>query len=130
MKVFVAGSSREPGRVRAAFDAVRAAGHEVALDWLAVIDAHDGRANEGLTEYERIVASNNDLQAIRESNLFWYLLPEGEDSKGARTEFGYALAHIHVITSGNGREQSIFTSKAWKHCDTDAEAASLIRGMR
>ncbi len=89
MKIYVAGASKEPERVRAAMDACRSRGWTITCDWLAEIE-RVGAANEGLTHGQRIEASEQDLGGIDDCEVFWLLAPA--HGVGAWAELGYALA--------------------------------------
>jgi nucleoside 2-deoxyribosyltransferase len=125
MRVYVAGASKEPERVRRAMSAVLAAGCELALDWLAVIEAV-GLSNEGLTDAQRIAASGVDLDAVEDADLVWVLAPESQ-SAGCWVELGYALAGGKmVIVSGPARTRCIFASLAVEF-ETDDHAIAYLR---
>lgn len=127
LRVYVAGASAEPERVRWAMDAVRDAGAAVTLDWLAPIEA-GVPANTGLSDAERRQYARADLDAVVSSDVLWLLAPEAP-SAGAWVELGHALrCHVVVIVSGPARKRSIFAALAVE-CDTDADALELVRGL-
>lgn len=132
LRVYVAGASKEPERVRWAMDAVRALGCEITLDWLAVIEA-EGAANEGLTDAVRRRAARADLDAVGDADVLWLLAPSNA-STGAWVELGAALsgrawaAHPGgVIVSGPARHRCIFAALADEEHDTDEAALASLR---
>jgi len=125
MRVYVAGSSREPERVRAAMAGARAAGCVIVHDWLAAIEAA-GAANEGLSEVSH---ARGDLERLETAETLWLLLPEAP-AIGAWWEAGHAHARgLTIVTSGAGRERSIFMSLAHRHYCTDDDALDAIGGL-
>ncbi len=130
MKIYIAGASKEPERVRRWMSAARTAGLVITLDWLAVIEAV-GHANEGLSDEDRTKYAVDDWRAVREADLVWLLAPENP-STGAWVELGLALAgQIEVIVSGPARHRSIFAALATEYDhDEDAFAAIVVRHIR
>jgi hypothetical protein len=131
VKVYVAGASKEPERVRRAMNAVLAEGWELTHDWLAEIE-RVGSANDGLTLAQRCDSATRDLRAIREADMVWLLAPEN-DSTGAWVELGYVLGLYDgcfvstpgIVVSGPGSGRSIFC--ALTECVSDDTALSLLR---
>jgi nucleoside 2-deoxyribosyltransferase len=119
MRVYVAGASKEPGRVRAAMDAVLAAGAEVTLDWLDAIEKA-GASNEGLDDETRTLAAEADLEGVADADVVWVLAPEAQ-SAGCWVELGYALAlRKLVLVSGPARVRCIFGALAHEY-DEDGD---------
>lgn len=91
MKVYIAGSSekRELAGIQALQDIVRGAGHVIPADWTVC---------EGLkrdcSPAERRQFARNDLDGVRECDVFWLVVPSGQQDKteGAFLELGYAMA--------------------------------------
>jgi nucleoside 2-deoxyribosyltransferase len=135
LRVYVAGASAEPERVRWAVAAVRAMGAEVAIDWLAAIE-EAGAANEGLTDADRVRYAQDDLCAVEDADVMWLLAPV-EPSAGAWVELGYALALAankrapdRIVVSGSARVRCIFAALADEEHDRDEDAlASLLRAL-
>jgi nucleoside 2-deoxyribosyltransferase len=125
LRVYVAGASKEPERVRWAMDSLRSAGCKVTLDWLAVIEKA-GSANEGLSDAQRARAAHDDLVGVQVADVLWVLAPENT-STGAWVELGYALAlGTIVVVSGHARTRSIFAALAGHEFDSDDEALEHI----
>lgn len=128
-RIYVAGASKEPKRVRAAIDLIKSLGFEVTLDWLADIEAHGKKpeaANEGLTHAQRVKHASADLDAVRRADVVWYLCTTA--SQGAPTELGAALAlgkKIFVSGPADAIAKNIFTSLA-REFASDLEAATAI----
>lgn len=106
MKVYIAGSSKELDLVARYTDRVRAAGHEITCDWVAVMRA-EAKADHELTPDEARMYAERDRRGVATADLFWLILPEGK-SEGAFWEFGYAYARSYldgrpgrIIVSGN-----------------------------
>jgi hypothetical protein len=141
VKIYVAGASKEPERVRAVMNAVKALGLEITCDWLTAIEA-EGAANEGLDDDKRRRYSLDDLDAVRRADWVWLLAPSESRSSGCWVELGYALALAdrsvenrdrhwkpwpRIIVSGSGRMKSIFASLAEMEFDHDDEALVYLR---
>jgi hypothetical protein len=125
MRVYIAGASAEPERVRAAMGCARAAGLDVTFDWLAMIEAA-GAANEGLDDEQRKLASRLGLCAVEAADIVWLLAPEAP-SCGVWVELGYALGHgISVIVSGRARVRCIFAALATEFDDDDRALEHIV----
>lgn len=126
MRIYVAGASKEPERVRAAMTAVQMHGHTLTLDWLAEIEAA-GAANEGLSDDDRRRYAEADLCAVANADVVWLLAPEAP-SAGCWVELGYAMAWrpLRIVVSGPARERCIFAALADVEVDDDAEALRAI----
>ncbi len=138
--VYVAGASAEPERVRHWMDRIRAAGHELAFDWLTVIALGGGHANVGLSDEQRRSASWTDLDAIDAADIVWLLAPD-VPSCGAWAELGYAVSvrerdrrhcygrPLHIVVSGRARERCIFASLADFETDSDGVAFEWLQEL-
>jgi ribosomal protein S27AE len=131
-RIYVAGASKEPARVRAAMGAVVLLGWTLTLDWLAVIESV-GAANEGLTDKQRRHHAREDLAAVDSAHVVWVLAPEGP-STGAWCELQRAIdlrefrpeRSPSLIVSGPGRARCIFASLADLETDSDLDALAHI----
>lgn len=111
MRVYVAGSSRQLGRVRAAMERLKAAGHTVVHDWPTIIEAQ-GEANPAdATQDERWDWAIDDLAGVKAADCLWFLVP-AEEGAGAFVELGYALAIGKPVICSGTYQRSIFTSMA------------------
>lgn len=137
MKLYIAGASREPERVRAMMEAAKALGFDLTLDWLAVIEAV-GAANEGLTDEQRRHHAREDLCAV-DADVVWVLAPS-VPSAGAWCEMQRAIDRVEfgpprerggplLVVSGPARLRCIFASLADYEYDTDEVALGFLRGL-
>ena len=127
LRVYVAGSSREMDRARAAMDYVRELGGVITFDWVAEIE-RVGSANDGLTDEQRRSSAAADLEGVEACDVFWLLAPE-TPSTGAWVELGIALGlreSIRIIVSGPGSKRSIFSALANIETPSDITAAHHI----
>jgi GNAT superfamily N-acetyltransferase len=85
--VYVAGSSREIPRVKAAVARLEAAGLSVPCRWWDAFEA--GATNEGLTSRQRLAAATHDYAAIATANVV--LVLASEHRSDPRTELGIAI---------------------------------------
>lgn len=126
LRIYIAGASKEPERVRHAMQRAADLGYEITYDWLTAVEV-EGAANEGLADVKRKHYARADLDAIRAANVVWLLAPEG-GSTGAWVELGFALALGRIVfVSGRSRQRCIFTSLALFEFDDDAEAIMALR---
>lgn len=100
MKIYVAGASAEIERARRVIAELRARGIEVPGDWPAIVDAHNGRTNHGLTDDERRSAARACMRAAVDCDVFLLLVPHAQ-TIGAWVELGAALeSDRRCIASG------------------------------
>jgi hypothetical protein len=111
LTVYVAASSLQMDRAKAAMTQLIEAGHAIAHDWPGIIEAR-GEANPAdASNDERWDWAIDDLAGVKSADCVWFLVPDTEGA-GAFVELGYALAHdIPVICSGVW-SRSIFTAMA------------------
>jgi nucleoside 2-deoxyribosyltransferase len=103
VKVYIAASSREPERVRAAQRMLTELGIELTLDWLTSIEANLalGLRDSDLSIADQRQHANADLLAVEQADVLWLLAPK-EPTKGAWIELGYALGHgTPVLVTGD-----------------------------
>ena len=126
MRVYVAGSSNELTRAKAAIALVRAAGHEVTSDWPPVIEKQ-GEANpRDVTIVLRAGWADMATRGITLADVVWLLAPEVGMARGAFFEFGFAFAQGKpVIVSGPEHACSVFTALGVE-CATDAEGYGTL----
>jgi hypothetical protein len=111
LNVYVAASSLQLDRAKAAMALLVNAGHSVAHDWCGIIEAR-GEANPAdASNDDRWDWAIDDLAGVKAADVVWLLVPETEGA-GAFVELGYALANdIPVVCSGV-YQRSIFTAMA------------------
>lgn len=139
LRIYVAGPSSEPERVRRAMDEVRVRGWAVAQDWLADIE-REGAANPVDDEVRRRCA-RADLDAVAQADVFWLLAP-CQPTRGAWVELGQALAEretqrhllesdpagdppLVIMVSGDCK-QSIFCSLADREFSDDSDVGQWL----
>lgn len=132
-RIYVAGASKEPTRVRDAMGCAREAGFDLTLDWLAAIEKA-GAANEGLSDGDRRHYAADDLAAVADADFVWLLAPDNA-STGAWVELGYAIAlrdaigsspRPRIVVSGRARVRCIFAAFADYESDNDANALAWL----
>lgn len=135
MIVYVAGASAEEARVRKAMDAVKAAGHENAHDWLRTIEAH-GSANRGVPPGPARTVSLLAFSHLRRAGCLWVLFPQ-EETIGTWIEFGAFAMHAstlvvpRIIMSGGDSTRSVFLNGLVTECfDTDRDAVRWLEARR
>lgn len=135
MKVYVAGSSNDLERVRAAQRRLRVAGAEISFDWTLDIELArvSGKTDADLSEPQRAVASIGCLDGVRLARVFWLLAPPAHaPSRGAWGELGYAIALAErdpnrtILVSGPGARETIFTSHPLVTSGDDASVAEFL----
>lgn len=138
--VYVAGSSREIPRVRAAMDALRDAGLVVIGDWTRAVESF-GSGGDALTDEQRANCANDDLDAIDDARAILVLWPE-TPSAGAYIELGYALGRVRsnlddrpavFIVGGNSIWHSYVRGLFFRHFElgeTFATVEEAIEWMR
>jgi hypothetical protein len=126
--VYVCAASSEAARAARAMDAVRAAGFDVAHDWLAAIVAAGVAANPPDASRDQRARWGADcLYAVRAADAVWLLAPDAPTA-GAWIEFGYALARgLPTVVSGPNCAASIFCALA-SEVATDDQALAMLRG--
>lgn len=124
MKIYIAGASKEPDRVRKMMNMVAEHQYlELTLDWLAAI-ADEPAKDEDLSPEEREGYATRDLDAVAAADVIWLLAPKGA-GKGAWIEYGYALAlgaQRTTVVSGATGKFSIFSACADREFESDMEA--------
>lgn len=120
-RIYVAGSSAQLERARAAMDALKERGYLVAHDWVTEVEKV-GSANPPDAPMAKQAAwAREDLQGVLFADYLWLLMP-AEEGWGAAVELGYALANsVPVIISGL-HNRSIFSSLAAERFDRDDQA--------
>lgn len=135
-RVYVAGSSREIDRARAAIAVLRAAGVEIWGDeWITDVERW-GSGGETLSDADRAARARRACHAIENVDVILVLWPHTA-SAGAWIELGYALreggatADLQIVIAGG---DSIWHSLVRAHerwvegyvAETDEEAIAWI----
>lgn len=136
VRCYVAASSRELDRARAAMTALRLHGVTIALDW-----TQGWRPTAAMTFEERVAAAREDHRAIRHADIVLVLAPSVRSD--ALTEMGLALgmalacpSMMRVVVAGPVEARGIFAALGAaegvvEEHDTDAEGiAAVLRWAR
>jgi len=126
VRIYVAASSREVNRVRAAYAAVAASGWTLTHDWLTPLLANLDRGvrDTDLSRDDMVRYACADLDAIARADVLWVLAPR-ELTKGAWFETGYAYGiGVPIVVSGGC--PSLFLSLADHVLDDDEDAPGAI----
>jgi len=111
MNIYVAASSKQMDRAREAMAKLRAAGHTIAHDWVAEVEAVGSANPPDATLEERWDWAIDDFAGIDRADVLWLLVP-AEGGAGAWVELGYALAKRKPVICSGCHERSIFTAMA------------------
>lgn len=135
LRVYVAGASREPERVRAVMRELQAAPNVVVThDWLTEMER---RPEDTMLRHELVEAARADITGLMSARVLLFLLPL-EPSPGAWFELGFFARrwlindHGHIIVSGSAPD-TLFTE--WLRdvgagrAPTDALAVGRIARM-
>lgn len=133
LRIYVAGSSRELERVRAAQRMAERLGCVITHDWTRDVEVNReaGIADADLPKQERMRHAWIDMMAIDSADIVWVLAPETQ-STGCWVELGVALVwpeeRLALIVSGPGSRRSIFASFAEEYA-SDLVALLRIREL-
>jgi hypothetical protein len=110
MRVYVAGAAAEMSRVIDAIAALEGAGIAVTCTWPQVVAATPGGANPADASCaDRARWSGRDVTEVADSDVLWFLVPDGLTTRGAWFESGVAHAlGKHLVFSGPTTHQSVF----------------------
>jgi hypothetical protein len=131
--VYVAASSDEQNRARAAIEQLNLAGIPCTSNWIENIALRsNGIANPRGTQPDLVVirseAVHGNKKAIREASILWLLVPERSPGRGGYYEAGYADAlEKHLVFSGD-TQQSVFCVSGAEFAD-DLEAFEFIKKL-
>lgn len=123
IKVYIAGSSDDLPRVKAAMAAATAAGLTVVSTWVGHVEkAGDGNPRWATNE-QRWRWASTDLDGVGDSDVIWLLFAP---KFGAGAEWGYARAMGKIqITSGDTK-RSIFCALGHEFETDEAALAFLL----
>lgn len=131
-KVYVAASSAEQNRARAAIEQLTRAGITCTSNWIEVIAARcDGVPNpRGHAPDLRVIRGNavhGNKQAIRESDILWFLVPDVDVAPGCGGfyEAGFADALEKELVFSGDTQRSVFTVSGAEF-DNDLDAFEHI----
>lgn len=132
-KVYVAASSDEQNRARAAIEQLTRAGITCTSNWIEVIAKRcDGIANpRGHAPDLRVIRGNavhGNKQAIRDADILWFLVPEHSPGRGGYYEAGFADALEKTLVFSGDTQQSVFTASG-EEFDNDLDAFEHIQKL-
>lgn len=130
LKLYIAASSAEMDRARAAINAATYSGFEVVSTWLDVV-ANVGDANpQTATRDERHRWASQDLGEVDSCDALWFLVPsESVATRGAWGELGFAYATGKaIVCSGTNTTQSIFTALG-EEFESDLAALQYLKNV-
>ncbi len=130
--VYVAASSDEQNRARAAVEQLQRAGIHCTSNWIENIAQRSGGiANPrggGDTDLVRQLASSGNKKAIREADILWFLVPESAPGRGGYYEAGYADALDKPIVFSGDTQQSVFCAQGAEFAE-DLDAFEHIKKL-
>ena len=136
-RVYVAGASAQLQRARRAMGWVREAPElTLAHDWTAQVqaDREAGKQDADLLQVQQCARAFEDFAAIRESDIFWALVPQPDvRTTGLWVELGWALRArdgnqpIRAVCSGDSCRKRLFVAASDAMFSTDSSAFSHIR---
>jgi hypothetical protein len=123
VKVYVAGSSGERTLVSSFMRRLEAAGHTITKDWTEAVEAKAlaGRVDSDLSDEERAMHAQADLDGIDAADVVWLLAP-ASGSTGAWVELGYAFGLLTCTVVSGAHRRTIFGALA-NQCFDDHESA-------
>lgn len=148
MKLYIAGSSKELDRAEKWMRRVAAVvGVELTWDWVQMIREKGG--GNDFPFLEKHGFAYTDMNAIRDADAFWFLLPCDHMTFGGTWEFGFACGMDHAparvrgfpnaseplffearsmltVVSGLRKDAHIFTTLADAHFEADEDAFEYI----
>lgn len=133
LAVYIAGSSRELDRVRAAQRVLESVGAKLTYNWVPDVERAiaSGTPEPALARHIRRELASRDVEGVRSCDLLWWLAPS-EPTRGAWLELGVAIERARrpiIIVSGTEEQrlQSIFTDAyEVSHHTTDLQAGALV----
>jgi hypothetical protein len=131
--VYVAASSEEQNRARAAIEQLKRAGIHFTSNWIDVIAQRcDGvpnpRGNQPDLRVIRGNAVHGNKKAIREADILWFLVSEVFPGRGGYYEAGYADALEKELVFSGDTQQSVFTVSGAEF-DNDLDAFEHIKKL-
>lgn len=128
MKVYVAGASSEIYRAEHMLDKIRQAGHEITVDWPALMRA-SGLSNTDFDAAARRYCADQDARGVAEADLVVLLVPRHPNAtQGAWWEGGIANGlGIPTIAAGrpDDRARNIFLAHTHE-VDSDEDVLELL----
>jgi hypothetical protein len=125
-QIYIAGSSSDLARVKAAADAAEAAGYTITEKWWETVEKN-GTNPPNASRADKRKWSEQCLRGVAKADIVWVLAPPTGSTIGAWIEFGYAIGgNTKKLTAISGNVTSIFTAMAGICADTDEQALTLI----
>lgn len=129
LRVYLAASTAELHRARAAVEALGAAGIDVRASWLENVERVGVANPTDVPALQRRIWSDTCLDELDDCDLLWFLVPPSfTPTRGAWVEAGYAHAlGKRLVFSGTTR-QSIFCALGTEFA-LDSDALAAIRAI-
>jgi hypothetical protein len=129
MNLYIAGAYADRERVLSVMADAARAGHEIAHDWVSVIDrvrGGEGHHDRDLPADEALRHALGDIRKILLADAFWLLAPPEGRGRGCWVEMGVAFeGEVPIVVSGPTARDTVFTVLGHRF-DTDAAALSYI----
>lgn len=131
--VYVAASSAEQNRARAAIAMLQLSGIPCTSNWIDVIAQQpDGipnpRGNQPDLRVIRGNAAHGNKQAIRTADILWFLVPEEAPGRGGYYEAGFADALEKDLVFSGDTQQSTFCVSGAEFVE-DLEAFEYVKKL-
>lgn len=127
-RVYVAGSSAEPLRAKAAAEKLRELGIEIHHPWweqvLDIGPQNDSKDRQSCVEWAR-----GDIAAVIQAEAVLFLGSAEHNSRGAHVELGVAIAASTPVVLVPGGAGSIFYALAHSVAETDEEGIQLAASL-
>ncbi len=125
-QIYIAGSSSDLVRVKAAAALAEKAGYNISEKWWETVEKH-GTNPPNASRADKRKWSEQCLRGVAKADIIWVLAPPAGSTIGAWIEFGYAIgSNTKKLTAISGNVSSIFTAMAGICADTDEQALTLI----
>lgn len=111
LRIYLAGASAEVELCERYRDRLRAAGVEVAHDWMSGVRANHRRHDRALPDKERRRIAARNANAVASADVFWILVPQ-TPTIGAWVELGIAFGSARPAIIVSGPWRSIFADLA------------------
>lgn len=131
--VYVAASSEERSRARAAIEQLQRAGIRCTSNWIECIEARcDGVPNPRGAAPDLVVIRGNAVhgnkKAIHEASILWFLVSDVFPARGGYYEAGFADALGKDLVFSGDTQQSVFTATGAEF-DEDLDAFEHIKKL-
>lgn len=130
--VYVATSSEEQNRARAAIEQLARAGIHCTSNWIDnIAQRSEGVPNPrgaGDVDYIRRISGSGNKEAIQEASILWFLVPEHAPGRGGYYEAGFADALGKDLVFSGDYQQSVFCAQGAEFAE-DLDAFEHIKKL-